>query len=364
MNFCLIKDDGAGIYTWKNTGGDNIIEGNTIRDGLGSGEGTINRDESYANGIYIDDHSSEIVVKNNVVSKCATAGIFVHNAHHIKLIGNTLYSNGTSLGNREKGQLYIKTDNGELDNNANLNLQVTQNKLMASHETSFCLFLSLNKKEDFHRIGGFSQNQFSALLANQAVAELHTQSGLCSAPGQFSLLQWQLASNNETGSSFKIMPSNGSFNVAGRDLITGNGLEGWMSWPEKSFIEKEKGGSANSGFKINIPTEIKEALLYHRGIYLNEKKVYRLTFSVKSAKPGKIEFVPLMANSPWAAIGKYTCFPTDATYKTFIYYFKCEKNNVEARLNFKSNSTFWIKGITLFEVGSDSDEKNKAVTLN
>src|SRR6185369_8048186 len=161
------KDDGAGIYTWKNTGGDNIIEGNTIRNGLGSGEGTINKDESYASGIYIDDHSSEIEVKNNVVSKCALAGIFIHNAHNIKLIGNTLYSNGNSLGNRVKGQLFIKTDNGELDNKANLNLEVTQNKLMASSETSFCLYLSINAKEDLKRIGRFSQNQFSAILANQ-----------------------------------------------------------------------------------------------------------------------------------------------------------------------------------------------------
>jgi parallel beta-helix repeat protein len=362
-NFCLIKDDGGGIYTWKNTGGDNIIEGNTIRDGQGSGNGTINKEESYASGIYLDDHSSEIVVKNNVVSKCSMAGIFLHNAHNIQLVGNTLYSNGNIVGNREKAQLYIKTDNGELDNKANLNLEVTQNKLMASNETSFCLFLNLNRKEDFHRIGVFGQNQFSALLVNQAVAELHTQFGLCSAPEQFSLQQWQLASTNEIGSSFKIMPSNGSLNVVGRDLIAGEGLEGWMSWPEKSFIEKEKGDTSNSGLKINIPVEIKEALLYHQGIYLNEKKLYRLTFSVKSAKPGKVEFVPLMANSPWAAIGKYSCFSVDATYKTFTYYFKCEKNDGESRINFKGNSTFWIKEVALFEVGSDSEEK-KTVTVN
>jgi hypothetical protein len=292
------------------------------------------------------------------------AGIFIHNAHDIKLIGNTLYSNGNCLGNKDKGQLYIKTDNGEFDTSAKLNLEVTQNKLMASCETSFCLFLSLSKKEDLQRIGSFSKNQFSAILLNQAVAESHNQSGLCSAPEQFSLQQWQLGSNNDVGSSFKIMPSNGSFNVAGDDLIRGKGLEGWMSWPEKSSIEKERGDLSNRSLKINIPVEIKEALLYHQGIYLSDKKLYRLTFSAKSMKPGKIEFVPLMASSPWAAIGRYSCFAVDATYKTFTYYFKCEENNAEARINFKSNSTFWIKEITLFEVAADFDEKNKAITLN
>ncbi|HET6226397.1 MAG TPA: right-handed parallel beta-helix repeat-containing protein, partial [Bacteroidia bacterium] len=41
-NFCLIKDDGGGIYTWENTFGNTIIESNTISNGVGSGEGTIN----------------------------------------------------------------------------------------------------------------------------------------------------------------------------------------------------------------------------------------------------------------------------------------------------------------------------------
>ncbi len=93
----MVKDDGAGIYTWKNSGKENIIERNTIRNGIGSGEGTLNKDERYASGIYMDDHSSNIYIKNNSISNCAMAGIFIHNAlcqwelHGQPREGTTLY---------------------------------------------------------------------------------------------------------------------------------------------------------------------------------------------------------------------------------------------------------------------------------
>jgi hypothetical protein len=101
-------------------------------------------------------------------------------------------------------------------------------------------------------------------------------------------------------------------------------------------------------------------LLYHQGIFLDDSKIYRLTFSAASTKPGKIEFVPLMAQSPWDATGKYMCFSVDSTYKTYTYYFKCKKNNVESRLNFKSNSTFWIKDLNLYEVTESPITRTKS----
>ena len=36
----MIKDDGAGIYTWDNTYGDNFIDNNIVLNGVGAGEGT------------------------------------------------------------------------------------------------------------------------------------------------------------------------------------------------------------------------------------------------------------------------------------------------------------------------------------
>ncbi len=81
------------------------------------------------------------------------------------------------------------------------------------------------------------------------------------------------------------------------------------------------------------------------------------------AKSGKIEFVPLMAIAPWQALGDYACFSIGTTSKTYTYYFQPEKNCKEARVNFKSNDTFWIDNVTLQEVTTDPSLKEESVKL-
>ncbi|HEV8514120.1 MAG TPA: right-handed parallel beta-helix repeat-containing protein, partial [Cyclobacteriaceae bacterium] len=309
-NFCLTKDDGAGVYTWNNIDGDNIIEGNTIKNGIGSDKGTANKGELYVSGIYIDDNSSQVSIKNNEVSNCSMAGIFIHNSNNIKLFKNNLFANGNYVGNREKGQLYIKTDNiVKRNEEVSLNIEAIQNNLTATSETSYCLFLSSESKDGHLQIGLFKQNQFNAINSNLAIAESDDQIDRCFAPEVFNLNSWQLSSQNEKESTFKYWPSKEKLGIKSYDLITKGKLisevDDWMSWPEESFIEKGSDGRLpGRTLKINIPNKIKEALFYHTKIYLNENKLYRLTFSAKSTKSNKIEFAPLMANSPWAAIGK------------------------------------------------------------
>jgi hypothetical protein len=69
-----------------------------------------------------------------------------------------------------------------------------------------------------------------------------------------------------------------------------------------------------------------------------------------STKKSKIEFVPLLAVAPWEALGDYACFSLDTAYKTFTYFFRPAKSSKESRVNFKSNTTFWIDNVTLQEI--------------
>jgi parallel beta-helix repeat protein len=98
-NFCMILDDGGGIYT----GGDELlqyhdrqIQNNIILNGIGAGEGTDLPTYLPAEGIYIDDCSINTTIINNSVANC-NRGIFIHNANTISIIGNTLYNNETQL---------------------------------------------------------------------------------------------------------------------------------------------------------------------------------------------------------------------------------------------------------------------------
>jgi len=109
-------------------------------------------------------------------------------------------------------------------------------------------------------------------------------------------------------------------------------------------------GAEGPSLKVQFPSGLHEGLLYYAGIGLSSNKLYRLSFSAMSTAKSKIEFAPLMASSPWAALDDYACFSVDTVFRSFSYFFKPNKSSNDARVNFKCNATFWIDNVTLFEV--------------
>lgn len=94
-NFCTTIDDGAGIYT-ASSELSRELKNNIILNGIGAGEGTNNAAYVPANGIYLDDVTANVAIINNTVENCYY-GIFLHNANHISIDGNTLYNNYKQL---------------------------------------------------------------------------------------------------------------------------------------------------------------------------------------------------------------------------------------------------------------------------
>ncbi|WP_321373604.1 LamG-like jellyroll fold domain-containing protein [uncultured Draconibacterium sp.] len=99
----LTKDDGAAIYT----DGENnnfssaasqgsVIRYNIISNSIGNIEG-LNISYSLAQGIYLDEHASEIEVHDNTVFNCTTGGIFLHYHGNVNIHSNILYNNGRQL---------------------------------------------------------------------------------------------------------------------------------------------------------------------------------------------------------------------------------------------------------------------------
>lgn len=115
--FCLVKDDGAGIYTYNNavnTGIDRLsnqrIEGNIVLNGTGAKEGTptpfdFSNNFGKADGIYIDDGSDDIIIANNICANNSQSGIHIHHAGTIQMRNNVLYNN--------KLQIFLSDDANE-----------------------------------------------------------------------------------------------------------------------------------------------------------------------------------------------------------------------------------------------------------
>ncbi|MGN6180604.1 MAG: right-handed parallel beta-helix repeat-containing protein [Mucilaginibacter sp.] len=98
-NYCLVKSDGGGIYTWNGAqkNNTNITIANNIILGRSAGLVPIIHIRPHIDGIYLDDCSRGITISNNTVANCPQAGIYLHGASNTKVIGNTCYNNLVQL---------------------------------------------------------------------------------------------------------------------------------------------------------------------------------------------------------------------------------------------------------------------------
>lgn len=364
-NFCLVKDDGAGIYTWGNTYGNNEIEGNIII-GRTSNVEILNTKKSYSNGIYIDDRSRNIRIMGNTVAHCPAAGIFIHNANHIDIAGNTLFGNGENLFNREKGQLLIRRDGLAPSKEWDINeLTIERNRLIATRDDQYCIYLIGRNKEDMQHPGSFTGNQYVATRPSNVVAWDHVYDKLCHAPDELTLEAWQAQMNEDDDSSVStISPARTetSDNLIGNSTFT-TGIEGWSIWPEQAALSQDQRAQMESASLKVAFTNDAWVFLYHRGFALDRNKLYRLSFSAMSTEEMKLEFVPMMATAPWKAIGDYTCFTILPERREYVYYFRPAEGSPEGRLNFKSDKTFWIDNIRLHEVDTRRMRNETSVRL-
>ncbi|MEO7801443.1 MAG: right-handed parallel beta-helix repeat-containing protein [Ginsengibacter sp.] len=150
-SFCLVKDDGGGIYAVK--GKQNItytgkVAGNIISNGIGAGEGTTKTPVSSAEGIYMDGGVSGVEITGNTIT-ATHWGIYLHNAFDITVANNTLYNNGV--------QFYAKHDKTHAINNINF----SGNKLIAQKPDEILIGL-VSSEDDIKSFGSFEKNFYKA----------------------------------------------------------------------------------------------------------------------------------------------------------------------------------------------------------
>ena len=88
---CLLLNDGAGIYTCKPNADVRIFDHNIITNAIGNNAGTPGK-HSMAEGIYLDEYTSNAVVTNNTVANIGNSGIKLHKAHDNTITDNTSFN--------------------------------------------------------------------------------------------------------------------------------------------------------------------------------------------------------------------------------------------------------------------------------
>jgi parallel beta-helix repeat protein len=91
-NFCFVKDDGGGIYTWQGTGQRlrDTVRGNIVFNGRTAFGGTPFEDTATA-GIYMDNETTGALIDSNTVYNTPMAGIYLHLTHKIILRNNNVF---------------------------------------------------------------------------------------------------------------------------------------------------------------------------------------------------------------------------------------------------------------------------------
>jgi len=190
--FCIVKDDGAGIYLgdWFPSAGKKII-GNIILNGVGSPEGTNTRFPLQVEGIYIDDNSADVDIQANSVVNCPHAGIMIHNAHNIKIEDNTIFNNSI--------QLLLQHDN-LWPNSPIKDVSARRNIFFCGAAGQICL--SILSPDDEIRSFGISDSNYYYRSTNDDVA-IQTMTNIWtskSAAKNFSVSAWQTAYNQDLNS--------------------------------------------------------------------------------------------------------------------------------------------------------------------
>lgn len=96
-NFCMVVDDGGGIYTYTgSTQGrepmTNIrITGNIVLNGITNRTGTPAGTMAVANGIYLDNNTNNVEVDNNSVAHCSEGCIRISQPININVHHNTFF---------------------------------------------------------------------------------------------------------------------------------------------------------------------------------------------------------------------------------------------------------------------------------
>ena len=125
INFsCMLLNDGGGIYTSGSSFAGRVFSNNII---LNSGIG--NKNATLAEGIYLDEYSANITVRNNTIANCKFAGIKNHKGHNNTITSNTAFNNGTG----------IFLQNSSTTANAIRNLNINNNFFIANSGSQVAL---------------------------------------------------------------------------------------------------------------------------------------------------------------------------------------------------------------------------------
>jgi parallel beta-helix repeat protein len=227
-NFCMTIDDGAGIDTRGEeflTFHNRRLQNNLIFNGIGAGIGTDDPSYTAAEGIYLDDRTSNVEIINNTVA-FSSRGIFIHNSNSIDIKGNTLYSNNTQilLAHDHIAPTYPIT-------NCKINGNIFFSKYKSQEVANFRTI-----GDDISAFGDIDNNFYCRPIEEDKIIFTQYVSNSVTVSNYLNLAQWQAAYNHDINSKkspYPILPFRIAALIGSNIFLNGNfnnDITGWSSW--------------------------------------------------------------------------------------------------------------------------------------
>jgi parallel beta-helix repeat protein len=267
--FNRVKNDGAGIYTYRNT--DVAILNNIVRDAAGSKAGNA-WGSSATHGIYIDDNSERVTVQGNTVANVGNAGIFLHNTRNVTVTENLIFAVG------EAGILLVDDALGTYALEQSL---LRQNQIVVRSLPMITVQSDLNAKL-FDTLGMIDGNRFCDPFGDPLLQVNLPQVGAST----LGLAQWQADYGRDLSSTVCAdrYPARTVIGAAGVNLVNNgtftSNLNGWFGWPDDTLDARWESGRLDGGSLWLGYKGTATAFHYDTGIGgVQTGQSYRLRFS-------------------------------------------------------------------------------------
>ncbi|MDO6439095.1 malectin domain-containing carbohydrate-binding protein [Cyclobacterium sp. 1_MG-2023] len=350
-NFCLIKSDGGGIYTFGGTSYQRYfgrkIEGNIVINGIGNPAGAPKRgveSNLLVEGIFLDDNSNNIEIKGNTVGNTSNSGLKIANGNSITVDNNLFFNNGNaiSLGNSTNGN---DTRNNNIVNNQFFTKLVDQNSYFIN-----------TYKDDIPQMANFDQNYFFRPMGDEfSILNQYLKNGEKERL-LHDLKSWKSKYNKDQNSTSKNIDvstytvhkviggskySNSNFDEHIKDLSCSNCQEGWDAESKLSGGALKVSSQGKSSIKVNLGA-------------LKQDKNYLLSFKSYASKPTNLAFNLRFSNNPWERLSPIRTFRINEQVETYevpisTYH---DEDEVSLMIHYTSDEslTYWLDDLEFVEV--------------
>ena len=347
--FCTVKDDGAGIYTYNGptntTFKQQQIIGNIVVNGIGAPHGT--KDLSYrpAEGIYLDDNSNHVIVADNTIASCSNYGIFVHNARNFIIRNNLVFDNLVQFGTMDD-ELGDPISGGVIERNTFCTKAANNN-----------LSYLTTTKDNLSAIGIFKNNLYVNPLNDgfSIATEIFSES-LLSIFRIYDLMNWQKSSRQDVGSKnspWVLKPNEvlaeTSANLLEHGHFSNEALE-QNCWSEKADCEAMVRPQPNlEGNALRIRQGSPAELLL--GLFAVKKETfYQLKFDAFAQRQSSIAIALRQQGEPFLALSDQKYVQISPNKQSYEILLQARALDSQTQVRFKAGESdfeYWIDNISL-----------------